>query len=1653
MPIGNSISGHPTHSTGGGSGGAVSTVFGRAGDVVANTGDYTALQVGADPAGTAQALFDTVTGAFIGNRYAGVWDASLNYTGDPSIPNNALNDSSYLDSGSTYGVQSGANDFEFDGGKFAWVSSTAGTPINSKARTFKLVWPTFDAGVDTTYQYSLVVYSSNTSILDYYNMTQNSLVDSTKWMVALTLLNENFFGGTGISPILFGYENATRSILFQASPFNSPNNTQTLLANDEVYLTVNTTTGQVLGYINNDLIFDVNIDLSNFPTGETFVASIIVTYHTPFTQTNPIKFSYDMGFTGYQPFITNNIVGGNANLPSEIIDGQYVTVSAGGSYGTSTGDFVEFFDGLPSIITPSNSHIIKLIQDNAPSGGGSSLSPFPWDITTGVLPLNGTPGTMLEISTNGTYQNVEAVIGDIVLVNNDLSISNLTKNNFAGNSTVLASLNMSLIPPGINSAVLSNNNKTFTLTGAASLVTSDKNIDESYPYDDITFEFTLTNDAPSYTGSRVYYYGIVPEIFFTAANLTDPRVNIIAVSNGGTNLVVVNGSITPYATPLPVTGDIITITINKSTNTVSYYINGVNIYQTSTPASLHDAAGYRMLFGVQLSTYSPGTHGPFTLDFNAGQNPYAYSLPGFTHSYIKTQSNEFTGYLKVKSINWNPNDGYPSNPQPGDLYYASTSGTISGHDIIPGMGIWYDGAGWKFLDDAIHNTNIQIYAGEWATATSYPPYINGAFYKITVDMKITLATNIYRKIPKGSILVCTGGSSYKIFSYPELETNSYNFPEIRNMVVTTYPSTTVRSYPIDKTIVNSYDKFKVMSSRGQITQFGIGRTEPGISYTRGTFEVTINKVPTGTLSNHFIGLIASNSRAANLYNVFDASEAKSFNSAFYAYVSLNGVLHYGGDLGPGTITIAGGNLVATDRLTFFVSIPDDKVVVLKNGVLGASFLISAVSSTTDKVIGDPNFGLLLASSNGSNVAVQENIYHVNSGYNFIEYVYEPNSNTSSLETGEGVFTYLSDDGYMKFKNNVQVSPYTNINYTPDLLPYKQGAVVVKNNITTIFKIDNIYSDVFSENSTKSLTDYTFPFIADSNTSLIVTSVDYKQIGLYNFQAPTSHTMYFAIPYSDVNYSVTFGLNIFDSSFNFLTGLSESFITFTQYDDSGTPRFSLSTNNSYIPIANDPIAGRTVDINGNDVLVFSLTFAIWFEPLGGNQYGRYVSVVMTDLDYNITLLVDPNSAYNVINTDDSLYFLRYSWFLSYTNTQNNINRGIRIFTDEQEASSFVPSVSSTYFNDMNPGTNYATTLPSGSVFTRMTFYAPISYDYTANISATSVYTNLLPSLKTSLPEGGIFKVVEDATDGVNFYSQGDLGFYNAFSDQIFLFDLKRPNETFLLLDGGQYLKTRGQSSQVDERLAIIQEHHMNQSVLIEFISNRSLITQAYINTSLFYPLPYMDSNGADYGNFTINDKYLNAVSPYEARRWIIIEITNNYADADGVFFKLNLSESPDTAPVRSNYKLVNNTRLHPYIRKGETKKYKLYANAINQNLNLGTVMVEDITPNVVLDKHEKFELFRRTETITSTTDLVVYQPDKDFVVEKIRVFSTTFDGTVTLRGTDYNDNPINETVTINGSGTTVYIPTTDIVLSKDYVATFDVVANNTSSGLTVELIGY
>lgn len=59
----------PTESTfvdwesGGGGGGAVDSVFGRVGDVVAESGDYTSAQVGADAAGTAAAAVTTHSGA------------------------------------------------------------------------------------------------------------------------------------------------------------------------------------------------------------------------------------------------------------------------------------------------------------------------------------------------------------------------------------------------------------------------------------------------------------------------------------------------------------------------------------------------------------------------------------------------------------------------------------------------------------------------------------------------------------------------------------------------------------------------------------------------------------------------------------------------------------------------------------------------------------------------------------------------------------------------------------------------------------------------------------------------------------------------------------------------------------------------------------------------------------------------------------------------------------------------------------------------------------------------------------------------------------------------------------------------------------------------------------------------------------------------------------------------------------------------------------------------------------------------------------------------------------------------------------------------------------------------------------------------------
>jgi len=52
--------------TGGGGGGLVTSVFGRQGAVTAQSGDYTAAQVGADPAGSAASKMPIAGGTFTG---------------------------------------------------------------------------------------------------------------------------------------------------------------------------------------------------------------------------------------------------------------------------------------------------------------------------------------------------------------------------------------------------------------------------------------------------------------------------------------------------------------------------------------------------------------------------------------------------------------------------------------------------------------------------------------------------------------------------------------------------------------------------------------------------------------------------------------------------------------------------------------------------------------------------------------------------------------------------------------------------------------------------------------------------------------------------------------------------------------------------------------------------------------------------------------------------------------------------------------------------------------------------------------------------------------------------------------------------------------------------------------------------------------------------------------------------------------------------------------------------------------------------------------------------------------------------------------------------------------------------------------------------
>jgi hypothetical protein len=63
---------------GGGGSGAVSTVFGRTGSVTAQTGDYTASQVGADPAGSAAAVAASLPAVYVGAANGASDDVAFN---------------------------------------------------------------------------------------------------------------------------------------------------------------------------------------------------------------------------------------------------------------------------------------------------------------------------------------------------------------------------------------------------------------------------------------------------------------------------------------------------------------------------------------------------------------------------------------------------------------------------------------------------------------------------------------------------------------------------------------------------------------------------------------------------------------------------------------------------------------------------------------------------------------------------------------------------------------------------------------------------------------------------------------------------------------------------------------------------------------------------------------------------------------------------------------------------------------------------------------------------------------------------------------------------------------------------------------------------------------------------------------------------------------------------------------------------------------------------------------------------------------------------------------------------------------------------------------------------------------------------------------
>lgn len=1228
------------------------------------------------------------------------------------------------------------------------------------------------------------------------------------------------------------------------------------------------------------------------------------------------------------------------------------------------------------------------------SGSGSGgLSGTPWDITTGSLPINATPGVLLEVSGNGEYLGVSAVDGDIVLVNNDMTISNLTGKSAVVSTAVLSTFSFNNSHPARIHSTFSGGDLISTMSNsvasnASSIFSNSRLFDDTYPNDIVRAEITMVSDAASYGGSRSIGIGVSSAAAVLAGNITNTTANVVFINKASVPVngyISINGDIQVYDESWN-QGDVFDIVVQKSLNTVLIYQNGQLIF-LSDGANLNQPDGVVLFVAqsVQGGAYNATTDGQFIISLNTGQTPYTYDLPTYNYPWLESQSVEFQGVLKVVSLNWNPNLGYPSSPNIGDLHYASYSGTISGTDIIPGMGIWYDGVGWRFLDDAIHAVSAGglTYAGDWVNKSVLPTYIEDSFYNIKVDMSVLITAGIvFRQIPKGSILICKDGN-YILFSTPATKNNEKRFPKHYPLLTDAYGnSNTVADLDSPDSI---YDATQYCPIGNYIADFGVGSydSDEVTELKRGTCEVIINNisdVATSDMDSIYFGFIKDVTRYNDIGNTHPFNTRKSFG----VYVSLSGKIYVNDFVSmPNTyqsvLLSTTDELVDGDKLVFHFDYTEtpSRFYIIKNGDLIAVEDMNGYdlsSSSAFPWLGGLRFmsgkkDTLLSSYNDIH-----NAYKVNYGYDNIEYVIKTNDNIT-LENGLGVFKNHPESFYIKKYENIALPTSTASpeGYT-SFIQRHCGNFRAHSASSDNFLIKKDYNNIIQQ--------YLVDYSSEINQ---LESLD-KYVAHVNAQVKDSYTFYLIfgiLTLTDLpNDGDSFRINFDEFNPDISTGLSNFYIT-QQNVEGGIIDIKIFDNlgNAYY------ISESYTDTLGRNCAVVAITFSQFIHTVNDSHYlFKYAQAKLSDGTvvkvYDGTIANGP--CVDITTSPQFLTNYTYSYSIKCSVTMPDSSGGIFIVGDSfnlPRLQEYIPAADTTLLTNLDPGTitydvdigNSVTLTPRKAVIIDELEYANFNI-----VNSTGLYKNDYPLIADSLKDSdtNIFVMGQSSTDGIHLYGPGDLCIFDKKKSNLLMTHFQRKNE--IVKNAYEYTEF---ANAID-----INASMLNQVIKIDHFDANG---KKYIQIN---PTAFFNQNYQEEANGTSTNKAFETFDPSKSMRWVVINITNMSNDPVPAYFRflynVNWQNLVTVKPVGDFF-------YNQWIFPGDTKVFKLYGHhniAGNQRI----LYVEDITPGFT-EKISTIELVPKSEAVVGIAEPDgTYYVDKSMFIDSIDILNyANIQGTLTL----------------------------------------------------------